>query len=345
MTQARSCKAGPGAGRGEGARRARAGVLILSEFAGAAQSLGAGAILVNPWNITDMAAAIEDALTMSDQARPRPAAVSHCGAPRCSATCATCAGACVLCRPCSCRHLERVALLTHRGAKGRVWSQERRERHRQNYMHITIHTSQTWADTFISELNDTHVEAELRTKHIPPQVPPAGTQHSMPALHCACTARAAAGRVACSAPGTPRCNNHQATLSVSTLHALFRFRLRFKNPNLPLTWHAAADAPRGGAAGQRGGAARVPQRAAAAAGAGLQRDADDGRGGAAPAQAPLRPDQGAPRPALLARAGAWPAWQAHVGCPFVLAKPYSACHCGYQAGMCCQVSSAAELWV
>ena len=45
----------------------RAGVLVLSEFAGAAQSLGAGAILVNPWNVTDMAAAIEDALTMSDQ--------------------------------------------------------------------------------------------------------------------------------------------------------------------------------------------------------------------------------------------------------------------------------------
>ena len=42
---------------------------MLSEFAGAAQSLGAGAILVNPWNITDMAAAIEDALTMSDQVR------------------------------------------------------------------------------------------------------------------------------------------------------------------------------------------------------------------------------------------------------------------------------------
>ena len=91
-----------------------AGVLILSEFTGASQSLGAGAILVNPWNITDLSAAIGDALTMTDA--------------------------------------------------------ERRERHRQNYMHITIHTSQTWADTFISELNDTHVEAELRTKHIPPQV-------------------------------------------------------------------------------------------------------------------------------------------------------------------------------
>ncbi len=37
-----------------------AGVLVLSEFAGAAQSLGAGAILVNPWNITDMAQVREE---------------------------------------------------------------------------------------------------------------------------------------------------------------------------------------------------------------------------------------------------------------------------------------------
>lgn len=95
-------------------QRDNAGVLILSEFAGAAQSLGAGAILVNPWNINDLAQAIEYALTMSDA--------------------------------------------------------ERRERHRQNYMHVTIHTAQTWADTFISELNDTHVEAELRTRNIPPHV-------------------------------------------------------------------------------------------------------------------------------------------------------------------------------
>lgn len=59
---------------------------------------------------------------------------------------------------------------------------ERRERHRQNYMHITIHTSQTWADTFISELNDTHVEAELRTKHIPPQVTLCWAHHSSQSL-------------------------------------------------------------------------------------------------------------------------------------------------------------------
>ena len=52
---------------------------MLSEFAGAAQSLGAGAILVNPWNITDMAAAIEDALTMSEQARAYPAHTSYTG--------------------------------------------------------------------------------------------------------------------------------------------------------------------------------------------------------------------------------------------------------------------------
>lgn len=95
-------------------QRDNAGVLILSEFAGAAQSLGAGAILVNPWNINDLAHAIEYSLTMNDG--------------------------------------------------------ERRERHKQNYMHVTIHTAQTWADTFISELNDTHVEAELRTKNVPPHL-------------------------------------------------------------------------------------------------------------------------------------------------------------------------------
>ena len=91
-----------------------AGVLILSEFAGAAQSLGAGALLVNPWNVNDMAAAIEDALTMPES--------------------------------------------------------ERRERQRQNFTHVTIHTAQAWADTFVSELNDTHVEAEMRRKRIPPQL-------------------------------------------------------------------------------------------------------------------------------------------------------------------------------
>lgn len=41
-------------------QREKTGVLILSEFAGAAQSLGAGSILVNPWNISDMASAIEE---------------------------------------------------------------------------------------------------------------------------------------------------------------------------------------------------------------------------------------------------------------------------------------------
>ncbi|XP_021726939.1 alpha,alpha-trehalose-phosphate synthase [UDP-forming] 1-like [Chenopodium quinoa] len=45
------------------------GVLILSEFAGAAQSLGAGALLVNPWNITEVADAIGKALNMSDEER------------------------------------------------------------------------------------------------------------------------------------------------------------------------------------------------------------------------------------------------------------------------------------
>lgn len=91
------------------------GVLILSEFAGAAQSLGAGAILVNPWNITEVAASIGHALTMS--------------------------------------------------------SNEREKRHQHNFIHVTTHTSQEWAETFVSELNDTVVEAQMRTRQIPPLLP------------------------------------------------------------------------------------------------------------------------------------------------------------------------------
>lgn len=92
----------------------KTGVLVLSEFAGAAQSLGAGAILVNPWNIGEMALAIEEALSMPEK--------------------------------------------------------EKQERHQQNFKHITAHTSSLWADNFISELNDTHVEAELRRLKIPPML-------------------------------------------------------------------------------------------------------------------------------------------------------------------------------
>ncbi|KAJ4726520.1 Alpha,alpha-trehalose-phosphate synthase 1 [Melia azedarach] len=93
------------------------GVLILSEFAGAAQSLGAGAILVNPWNITEVANAIARALNMSPE--------------------------------------------------------EREKRHRHNFAHVTTHTAQEWAETFVSELNDTVVEAQLRIRQVPPSLPEA----------------------------------------------------------------------------------------------------------------------------------------------------------------------------
>ncbi|KAI3947905.1 hypothetical protein MKX01_034570 [Papaver californicum] len=91
------------------------GVLILSEFAGAAQSLGAGAILVNPWNITEVASSIGYALNMP--------------------------------------------------------ADEREKRHRHNFMHVTTHTAQDWAETFVSELNDTIVEAQLRMRQVPPILP------------------------------------------------------------------------------------------------------------------------------------------------------------------------------
>jgi trehalose 6-phosphate synthase len=44
------------------------GVLILSEFTGAAQSLN-GSLIVNPWNTEEMSTAIFDALTMSEEKR------------------------------------------------------------------------------------------------------------------------------------------------------------------------------------------------------------------------------------------------------------------------------------
>ncbi|XBJ22480.1 hypothetical protein VPH35_000866 [Triticum aestivum] len=47
------------------------GVLILSEFAGAAQSLGAGSIIVNPWDIAEVADAIKCALDMPTEDREK----------------------------------------------------------------------------------------------------------------------------------------------------------------------------------------------------------------------------------------------------------------------------------
>ncbi|KAG5015466.1 hypothetical protein JHK82_021149 [Glycine max] len=87
----------------------------LYAVTGAAQSLGAGAILVNPWNITEIAASIGYALEMS--------------------------------------------------------ADEREKRHQFNFKHVKTHTSQEWAATFVSELNDTIVEAQLRTRQVPPLLP------------------------------------------------------------------------------------------------------------------------------------------------------------------------------
>ncbi|PKI60063.1 hypothetical protein CRG98_019548, partial [Punica granatum] len=84
-------------------------------FAGAAQSLGAGAILINPWNITEVAASIAQALNMP--------------------------------------------------------AEEREKRHQHNFNHVTRHTAQEWAETFVSELNDTVVETQLRTRQVPPPLP------------------------------------------------------------------------------------------------------------------------------------------------------------------------------
>ena len=46
----------------------RHGVMVLSEFTGAAQSLN-GSLIVNPWNTEELADAIHDAVTMGDEQR------------------------------------------------------------------------------------------------------------------------------------------------------------------------------------------------------------------------------------------------------------------------------------
>ena len=46
----------------------RHGSLVLSEFTGAAQSLN-GSIVVNPWNTEELAGALQEAVTMSDEQR------------------------------------------------------------------------------------------------------------------------------------------------------------------------------------------------------------------------------------------------------------------------------------
>lgn len=52
-------------------QRERHGVLILSEFAGAAQSLGAGCVRINPWDIPQTARAIKYALELGEDDRKR----------------------------------------------------------------------------------------------------------------------------------------------------------------------------------------------------------------------------------------------------------------------------------
>ncbi|MBA0596572.1 hypothetical protein Gorai_013387 [Gossypium raimondii] len=50
-------------------------------------------------------------------------------------------------------------------------AEEREKRHCHNFHHVTEHTAQEWAETFVSELNDTVVEAQLRSSKVPPELP------------------------------------------------------------------------------------------------------------------------------------------------------------------------------
>ena len=45
----------------------RHGVLVLSEFAGCAQSFASGSVICNPWDIQDMSDALYKAITMDEE--------------------------------------------------------------------------------------------------------------------------------------------------------------------------------------------------------------------------------------------------------------------------------------
>eukprot|EP00262_Sarcandra_glabra_P018119 TRINITY_DN6425_c0_g1_i5.p1 TRINITY_DN6425_c0_g1~~TRINITY_DN6425_c0_g1_i5.p1 ORF type:complete len:426 (+),score=93.42 TRINITY_DN6425_c0_g1_i5:40-1278(+) len=48
---------------------------------------------------------------------------------------------------------------------------EREKRHRHNFVHVTTHTAQDWAATFVSELNEHIVESQLRKREVPQPLP------------------------------------------------------------------------------------------------------------------------------------------------------------------------------
>ncbi|GJY23424.1 putative reverse transcriptase domain-containing protein [Tanacetum coccineum] len=50
-------------------------------------------------------------------------------------------------------------------------SEESEKHHLHNFLHVTTQTAQNWAETFVSELNDTVVEAQQRTRQVPPPLP------------------------------------------------------------------------------------------------------------------------------------------------------------------------------
>ncbi|CAH2037263.1 unnamed protein product [Thlaspi arvense] len=96
-------------------QEAKKGVLVLSEFAGAGQSLGAGALLVNPWDVIEVSSAIREALNMP--------------------------------------------------------AEEREKRHKVNIQYVKTYSAKKWGDDFMSELNETFSESEMRIRKIPHELP------------------------------------------------------------------------------------------------------------------------------------------------------------------------------
>ena len=154
------------------------GVLVLSEFAGAAQSLGAGSILVNPWNINELSQAIYAVRPLAlfggvspfppglGSRQPGMAPLLHLvarGGEDCLHTPAVAAACARTARAPHTAYLLQAVLadvrmivrLVHHVQALKMTPEERHLRWQSNYAHISVHTAQMWADHFITELNET----------------------------------------------------------------------------------------------------------------------------------------------------------------------------------------------
>lgn len=147
------------------------GVLILSEFSGGAQTLGSGAILVNPFNTDEVSRAIYDALHMPEQVP-----IDH--------VCRTSRAARLYHKPLPFKwvwytlvkrlesriiNMRQLLVVVSSSTSSRMHvSQEREERHQFMSDYVSKFTIQKWGEDFVNELQTQEPEPHSMLSLEPP---------------------------------------------------------------------------------------------------------------------------------------------------------------------------------